>query len=407
MQRARPAGVLRYFGFSAYWFGFNLHWTLILLFLMPADVLRFVGQEQQGTYLGWLAGTLALIPLVLPPFLGAWSDRIGKRKSFMVWGTAINILGLAIMFFAPGYWVYALGYVLVQLGNNVASTPYAALIPDTVSQNEKGTASGVLGFFQLSSQVAGGIVPILLQGSREGQYLAIALVLLLTTLITLRSVPEPQIKRNVEPLNLRVFLRPEYRDFRWVFLTRALVESGRFAIQPFLFYYLRDVVKTFPLGPLRLALADQALGIILLLLSFAGAITAIVGGVLSDRIGKKRIVFLAGGIMASAAAGFALTQSYALAVLIGLVFGLGYGAYISVDWALATSVLPDPSKHARDMGIWHMALVFPQLFQGLFGQVLDAGNRAGPGGGYPILFAIAVIFFVLGTMFISRVRGVR
>ncbi|MCL6569966.1 MAG: MFS transporter, partial [Meiothermus silvanus] len=150
-----------------------------------------------------------------------------------------------------------------------------------------------------------------------------------------------------------------------------------------------------------------ALGIILLLLSLAGAVTAIVGGVLSDRIGKKRIVFLAGGIMASAAVGFALTQSYALAVLIGLVFGLGYGAYISVDWALATSVLPDPSKHARDMGIWHMALVFPQLFQGLFGQILDAGNRASPGGGYPILFAIAVIFFALGTVFVSRVRGVR
>jgi len=311
------------------------------------------------------------------------------------------------MFFAPGYWVYAAGYVLVQLGNNVASTPYAALIPDTVAQGEKGTASGVLGFFQLSSQVAGGISPILLQGSREGQYLAIVLVLLFMTLTTLQSVPEPQIKREVKPLNLRVFLLPEYRDFRWVFLTRALVESGRFAIQPFLFYYLRDVVKTFPLGPLRLALADQALGIILLLLSLAGAVTAIVGGVLSDRIGKKRIVFLAGGIMASAAVGFALTQSYALAVLIGLVFGLGYGAYISVDWALATSVLPDPSKHARDMGIWHMALVFPQLFQGLFGQILDAGNRASPGGGYPILFAIAVIFFALGTVFVSRVRGVR
>ncbi|WP_204266948.1 hypothetical protein, partial [Citrobacter youngae] len=46
MQRARPAGILRYFGFSAYWFGFNFHWTLILLFLMPADILRFVGQER-------------------------------------------------------------------------------------------------------------------------------------------------------------------------------------------------------------------------------------------------------------------------------------------------------------------------------------------------------------------------
>ncbi|MCV5245732.1 hypothetical protein OFC58_34565, partial [Escherichia coli] len=59
------------------------------------------------------------------------------------------------------------------------------------------------------------------------------------------------------------------------------------------------------------------------------------------------------------------------------------------------------------MGVWHVALVFPQLFQGVFGQILDAGNRANPNGGYPVLFAVAVTFFVLGTVFISRVRGVR
>jgi len=71
------------------------------------------------------------------------------------------------------------------------------------------------------------------------------------------------------------------------------------------------------------------------------------------------------------------------------------------------SVLPDETKHARDMGVWHIALVFPQLFQGIFGQILDAGNRALPNGGYPILFTVAIVFFVLGTVFVSRVRGVR
>ena len=40
----------------------------------------------------------------------------------------------------------------------------------------------------------------------------------------------------------------------------------------------------------------------------------------------------------------------------GIVFGLGYGAYISVDWALATDVLPSMDDYARDMGVWHVAL---------------------------------------------------
>lgn len=407
MQQTRSAGVSRYFGFSAYWFGFSFHWFLLLPLLMPADVLRFVGQEQQGTYLGWLAGTLALIPLVLPPFLGMWSDRLGKRLPFMAWGTAINVLGLVVMLFAPNYWVYAGGYVLVQLGNTLASTPFAALIPDLVPAHEKGAASGVMGFFQLSSQIAGGVAAFALGGSREGQYLAIILLLSICTFITLRSVREPGVRRDVEPLDLRVFFRPQYAGFRWVFLTRALVESGRFAVQPFLLYYLKDVIGEFQVGPITLPSAELALAALLVLLSLTAALTAITSGPYSDRIGKKPVIYFAGAVMAAAALSFALTRDFAVAALAGLIFGLGYGAYVSVDWAMATSVLPDAAKHARDMGVWHMALVFPQLFQGLFGQILDAGNRASPGGGYPILFALAVTLFALGTVFISRVRGVR
>jgi hypothetical protein len=70
-------------------------------------------------------------------------------------------------------------------------------------------------------------------------------------------------------------------------------------------------------------------------------------------------------------------------------------------------VLPHPEHNARDMGVWHIALVFPQLFQGLFGQILDAGNAASKNGGYPLLFGLAVVFYVLGGVLVSKVRGVR
>jgi MFS family permease len=406
-MQATRFGLWRYFGLSAYWFGFSFHWFLLLPLLMPADVLRFVGQERQGTYLGWLAGSLALIPLVLPPFLGMWSDRLGRRLPFMLWGTAINVLGLGVMLFAPNYWVYAGGYVLVQLGNTLASTPFAALIPDRVPAHEKGAASGVMGFFQLLSQIAGGVAAFALGGSREGQYLAIILLLSICTFITLRSVRESEVRRDAAPLDPRVFFRPQYTDFRWVFLTRALVESGRFAVQPFLLYYLKDVIGELRIGPITLPSAELALAALLVLLSLTAALTAITGGPYSDRVGKKPMIYFAGAVMALAALSFALTRDFTVAALAGLIFGLGYGVYVSVDWAMAASVLPDATKHARDMGVWHMALVFPQLFQGLFGQILDAGNRASPGGGYPILFVLAVALFVLGTAFISRVRGVR
>jgi MFS family permease len=406
---ATSTRLTRFFPLSAYWFGFSFHWFFLLPILMPADIERFVGEANKGAYLGWLAGTMALIPLILPPFIGRWSDGVGKRMPFLVWGTVINVVGLLVMLFAPGYWVYALGYFVVQVGNSVASTPYSALIPDVAKPEERGSASGVMAFFQLSSQIAGGLTALALGGGRENQFLAIIAVLSIVTLITVRLVPEPTLKQNLSPhFNWKVYFQPAYANFRWVFLTRAFIESGRFAVQPFLLFYLGDVVKVFAVGPIPpTTTANQALALVLMLLSITAAITAIIAGRLSDRIGKKPIIFWAGGLTAAAAAGFALSQNFALVLVIALIFGLGYGAYISADWALATSVLPDETQHARDMGVWHMSLVFPQVFQGIFGQILDAGNKASTNGGYPIIFTIAIVFFVLGTVFVSRIRGVK
>lgn len=409
MQSALPARVpiTRYLALSAYWFGYSFHWFFLLPLLMPADVTRLVGEAQKGAYLGWLAGLSALIPLLLPPFLGAWSDRLGKRMVFLISGTVVNVAGLVVMLIAKDFALYVIGYLLVQLGNAVASSPYTALIPDVVPQSERGRASGVMGFFQLFSQIAGGLTAFALGGSRDGQYLAIIVVLIVTMLITYLSIKEPGIKHEPTRMSLATYLEPPYRDFRWVFLTRAFTETGRYAVQPFLAFYLADVIGKFEILGLKIEGAGLALTLLLILLSVTAAVTAVVSGFWSDRIGKRPVVLIASLAMAVAALGFALSRSYELAVLMGLAFGLGYGAFVSVDWALGTSVLPFAQHHARDMGVWHVAMVFPQLFQGVFGQLLDAGNASSRNGGYPLLFGIAVVFFVLGGAFISKVRSVR
>jgi len=404
-----PAPLHRYFILSAYWFGSSFQWFLLLPILMPKDVSRLVGEADKGTYLSVLLGIPALIPLILPPFLGVWSDRVGRRLPFLGWGVLVTVLGLALMFVAPSYALYFVGYVVVQLGNAIAASPYAALIPDVVPAQDMGRASGAMGFLQLSSQIAGGVA-LLLLSSRAAQYGVLALVLALATLITLLGVKDPQIKKaGSETAPLRTYLGPEYRDFRWVFLTRAFTESGRWAVQPYLQYYQRDLIGVFALGSLVLKDAGQAVSILLLVLSLTAAITSLAGGSLSDRYGKKRVIFVAGAVMAISALGFALTRSYGVALGMGLLFGLGYGAFISVDWALGASVLPRKEFHARDMGIWHVSMVLPQVaFVPLFGVLLDWANRSSGQSflGYPVLFGIAIVFFVLGTVFVGRVRRV-
>lgn len=410
MTTAAPsvrAPVWRHLVLSSFWFGSAFHWAVLLLLLIPADVRRLVGEQDKATALGFMIGSLALIPLLLPPLLGVLSDRLGRRLAFVGVGVAVDLAGLALMFVAPTYWAYFLGYLIVQVGNNLATGPYMALIPDVVPERERGASSGVMACLQVTGQLAGFAAVFALSGNRTAQFAVIALMLVISALVTLLGTREPPRRPRPEGARLswRVYLEPRYRDFRWVFATRALWEFGRACVQPFLLYYLTDVIVTFRVGSVRLADETQALALLLGVIAIMGAVTALLGGRLSDRTGRKRVVYVAGGLMTLAVCSFALADSFAVVLTSGVLFGIGYGAFLSVDWALGASVLPDPSGHARDMGVWHVAMVLPQLFDGLTGRLLDATNAVTPGAGYLLMFGVAAVMFLLATVLVSRVRG--
>nr|MBA3826945.1 hypothetical protein [Ktedonobacterales bacterium] len=97
------------------------------------------------------------------------------------------------------------------------------------------------------------------------------------------------------------------------------------------------------------------------------------------------------------------------------IFGLGYGAYVSVDWALVTDVLPNEDNYARDMGIWNIALTLPQVLSYIIGAfVITAFSVGGlfaisgqPTLGYTLLFVLFIFYAVTGTITVRYIRGVK
>ncbi|HKT40206.1 MAG TPA: MFS transporter [Ktedonobacterales bacterium] len=190
-------------------------------------------------------------------------------------------------------------------------------------------------------------------------------------------------------------------DFTWVLVTRMLVMMGIYIVQNFVLFYMQDVAHA--------PNPQSATSLFVILLTIAATVSTFFGGWLSDRIGRKRIVYLAGSFMAVVGAIFViapyifggeiLTVSYIMAA----IFGLGFGAYVSVDWALVADVLPSEKTFARDMGIWNIALTLPQVLAVIFGGwLLTFGHF-----GYTLLFVCLVIFCVLGTVTVRFIRGVK
>jgi len=202
---------------------------------------------------------------------------------------------------------------------------------------------------------------------------------------------------------LRIFdFRPRRDpDFAWVFVTRLVMMMGIFTIQTFLQYYMRDAVGV--------AHPEQATTNFVILVSLTSLVTAFGAGWLSDHFGRKRLVYIAGGMMVLVGVIFVLTHSYPIVMAAGALFGLGYGAYQSVDWALVADVLPSEKSYARDMGVWNIALSLPQVIAPVLGgPLIDSFTRSGnPVLGFQLLFTMAIVYCLIGTVTVRFIRGVK
>lgn len=443
----RPApttrlGMGRMVRINAYWFGRGAHWRAILLSLLFAGATLVAGKDAvllQGQVMT-AGGILAL----LMPIVGGWlSDRTasrwGRRRPWMVAGTAVNVIGLGLLAVAGTATFFFIAFLLVQASNNVAEGAYAGVIPDVIPSERRGQASSLLGVMEQLGSVAGLAVVLgvfaLLGQTRIAlilSYASLAIMLVAGLVVAVAAIDETPARQaptrlSVRPatilsgaaegtlsLWLRDFLSPfKNNDFFWVFTTRALVTLGLVITVGVMPYYFQFVV-----GLSNPTMASAAFGLTVVLAAVASALWS---GQRSDRAGRrKQYVYLSSGLQAAVAIVLllSLTRSVPLIFGLGLVYGLGFGAYTAVDWALACDVLPDRKGAAgKDMGLWHASLTVPTVvgpaILALLLSYLEHSGHAVLGisiGGHPgfrVGLGLAALAYVLGTVMVARIRGTR
>ncbi len=418
-----PKGML---GISAFWAASNFVWGALIVIVVQSQI-NAMAPTQKGPLSGLTISIGAIAALIIPLIVGPMSDRcksrIGRRRPYMIVGVAVNALGLALTYFAgttKSVEAYIFCYFIMTVGNNIATAAYSGIIPDLVPDNQRGTASGYMAVLSQLGTLFG--IVIAGQFAGAGQYLVVyavlCLVLLLGLGVSMVGIKEVPLEGEVEQLDWNEHVKSlwidprEHPDFAWVWITRALVMLGFYAFQPMVQYYLKDVINV--------QNAEETASIVGGVVIMGAAISGYVGGLLSDRLGRKRIVYFANSFMAIMCIGFIFCTSLTHVLIAGSLFGIGYGAYISVDWALGTDVLPNKDEDAaKDMAVWHISMTLPQAVAaypaGLLVSAFGSHKQVVNGetiirytvAGYSALLICSAIFLATGAILLRNVKGAR
>ncbi len=377
--------------------------------LLP-EQLQAIDPKGKILALGLVSAFGALSSLLATPIAGALSDRTTRTWSFLHlkgrrhrWTLSMAVLSaICLALIAEQATVIGIGilWVLFSAFQNGEYASLSAAVPDHVPVNQRATVAGWIGMPQALGLVVGTALVVYVFTGRLSGYLVLAIPLVVLALPFVLASPDyPLDADHRAPISTRTLLGAywvnprKHPDFGWAFLTRFLASLAIGMGTLYLLYFLRDQV--------HYAHPAQGLFILIAIYTVLVIITAIVGGVISDRIGKRKmIVTLSGVLMGIAALVLTFWETWTAAEVAAVLFGAGFGAYLAVDQALITQVLPAAKDRAKDLGIINIAIVGPAAVAGALSAALVSL------GGYPTLYAATAIVAAAGSVLVWRIKSV-
>lgn len=421
------------------WFSLNVQYAALLPIVIPTQILLFVGggevgSVEQATFLGWLTAAASIISLLMPPLIGRLSDRttlrFGRRRPYIIMGGLLLLVSTPLLAAASTVVVFLVGLTILHIGNNIVTSAYQSLIPDRVPKSQRGEASGYVGAMTILGNVVSlGLAALLLGGVSQQAlnkslirshasiyYIVAAAVLLIGILVTVLGVHETpyvpatrsfqerkeQVKHRFARWFARNWLEPwRAYNFTVVFLTRSSIMLGLALFMTFIEYYFAKVQ--------HIANFVQVTAIVAILALGGGVVSGIASGIFSDRLGRRApLVSMATICMSLAAVAFVVFPNNLAIWLwpLGILFGLGYGVYMSVDWALSIDALPSLENAGRDLGLWDASATLPAIIAPLLGSlIINIASRFGLTElGYRLVFTAAALCLIIAAICVLFVR---
>jgi MFS family permease len=387
--------------FGLVWFGIWMAWLVPIQLALP-DQLDHVDPSHSVRDFGIINGAVGVVAILTLPFFGALCDRtrspFGRRRVWVAIGLTIFAGGVLVAGLLTSWVLIGVSWTIASVGYNILSAALAAVVADQVPDQQRGMISAAM----YGPQAVGILVGVVAFAglSDAGRYVAIAVVLVACVLPWLARQRDVVPEEAAKPLRLRDVFAPKSinpnsdPDFVWGFAGRLLVNLGNALGTTQMLFFLRDGLKVDD--------PDDTLTFVLLSYLAATLIATWVAGGLSDRSGRRRI-FVAWAAALSASSGLllAIVPSLPMTYVAAALAGAGYGAYMAVDQALITAVLPAAEDRAKDLGIMNIGSAGPQAFGALIASGLITAT-----GGFSLLFMVSAAVAIAGTLMVYRIKSV-
>ncbi|NNM99044.1 MAG: hypothetical protein HKL91_04485 [Candidatus Eremiobacteraeota bacterium] len=389
-MRARISEAAR---LSFFWFGIQAVWGAILGVLLQARLVALFGDVAAQRYAFFAAAGAATA--ILAQFVSALlSDRAVARRAtrapLYIVGTTLSIGAIVLFLRGNSAPELLAAYIALQIGMNVAIAPYQAAVPEYLERAAQRTGSAWLAAMQSLGNAVGAVIAAVATPAVTAAMLPLLLLGALAPAYRLLArVVDPRTIEPDEPVRIS-------RAHVDLFGSRAMIFLAFYTMLGYLYFWVLGS------GLADIAAPRTIAGAAIVAFTLAG-----VGGAsLAARLGKRfdlRATAIAGvACFALATALYVVSRGLLVLSVASIVGGLGWGAFLSADWALgARYVLPG----ARSLGfaLWNLAVVLPQFFApSLVGLLATIVRPNGAWATSRFAFGIAFFELIVGMLWLVR-----
>lgn len=363
--------------------------------LLPAFLALTLGASP--FIIGLIEGFAESVAAFLKLFSGYLSDKFDRRKFPVFLGYSLASVVRPLLAFVTSWQQVLVVRVTDRVGKGIRGAPRDALLAESVPPEKRGFAFGfnraadhlgavlgpICGFILLSFLAGNPQSPTAHEYQQVFLYASIPVALGLFVIVFF--VKEEKRKdhpagENITPIKLSL------KEFDGNF--------KRFLIVIALFTLSNSTDAFLLLRAEQSGIAPAVLPLLWMALHLSKVFFSLVGGDLSDRIGRKQLIFAGWIVYAIVYAGFAFVDSAWQAWVLFIVYGVYFGLTEGVEKALVADLIA-PEKRGTAYGFYNLAFsitVFPaSLLFGLFWSRFGAATAFLLSAGISVIAAIMLL----------------